>query len=44
MGWTVGESYYDRTPDTIQVIADIVEMSDGRAFLDASGHAARFPN
>jgi uncharacterized protein YjaZ len=43
VGYRICESYYDRASDKVKAVSDIVEMVDGRAFLDASGYAARFP-
>jgi hypothetical protein len=43
VGYRICESYYDQMVDKTQAVADIIEMGDGRAFLDASGYAARFP-
>jgi uncharacterized protein YjaZ len=42
VGYRICESYSARMADKIQAVADIVEMADGRTFLDASGYAARF--
>jgi hypothetical protein len=43
VGYRICESYYDRMADKIRAVADIIEMTDGSAFLAASGYAARFP-
>jgi hypothetical protein len=42
VGYRICQSYWERMADRIQAVDDIVRMGDGRAFLDASGYAARF--
>jgi hypothetical protein len=43
VGYRICASYYDLMSDKVKAVFDIVEMGDGRAFLDSSGYAARFP-
>jgi hypothetical protein len=43
VGYRICASYFDRMSDKVKAVSDIVEMGDGRVFLDASGYAARFP-
>ena len=42
MGYKITKSYYDRTPDKRQAVADIMNIRDFEIFLKQSGYAERF--
>ena len=42
MGYKIAEAYYDKATDKTRAVADIIEMKDAEAFLEASGYADKF--
>ena len=42
MGYKIAEAYYQKAEDKTQAVADIIQMKDADAFLEASGYAKKF--
>ena len=42
MGYKIAEAYYEKAEDKTQAVADIIQMKDADAFLEASGYAKKF--
>ena len=42
MGYKITKSYYDRTPDKLQAVDDIMNIRDFEKFLLQSGYAGKF--